>query len=199
MTVRQLVQGALPFVEDGLRLNQRCIVVAGPTSLEAWQEQLLGLGLRPDDNAAGAVSLWERETWQPPGTFGSLRMAKRVWETIETSLEHYDGLRVAIDMRWTRDADIAADLVCHMEATLDQLLPDELAVQFLCQYDRLRLPAATLHAALRTHPSIFLGERVVPNLYYEAPAILDHEPDLNACSSDPEFVGRLLSQFVPPL
>jgi hypothetical protein len=126
-------------------------------------------------------------------------MAKRVWETIETSLEHYDGLRVAIDMRWTRDADIAADLVCHMEATLDQLLPDELAVQFLCQYDRLRLPAATLHAALRTHPSIFLGERVVPNLYYEAPAILDHEPDLNACSSDPEFVGRLLSQLVPPL
>jgi hypothetical protein len=75
------------------------------------------------------------------------------------------------------------------------LLSPNLPVQMLCQYDRGRLPCATLHAGLRTHTVVLAPDaRMNPN--FEAPAILENEPDLNECSTDSEVVGRMLGDLI---
>ena len=184
---------AVPFIDEGLLHGERCIVVSDDT--ETWQRAYPGAAVTEDAAGAG-VSLWPSVSWQPPGKFNSLAMAKHVWSAIEDALASSSGVRFVVDMAWTQSSQVLSSAVCHWEATLDALITADTPVRVLCQYSRSSLPVATLHAGLRTHPFVHTGEHAVANPHYEAEAILENEPLLNECSSDPELVGRLLAPFL---
>jgi hypothetical protein len=185
---------AVPFLDQGLSRGERCIVFSD--EIEKWGGQgrsRTALETGQED----AVSVWSSEAWRPSGPLNSLQMARHVWQLIEEALREHPACRFVVDMRWTGSEAAAA--FCHLEATLDLLYTPDVPARVLCQFDHGRLPVAILHAALRTHPAVRAGERLVPNLYYEAPAILENEPHLNECSTDGKLVHGLLSQFVPAL
>ena len=68
-----------------------------------------------------------------------------------------------------------------------------LPARVICQYDIDRYEPAYIHAALRTHPVILYKGRRVRSPYYDAPAILEHEPRLNESSNDPEVLAGMLA------
>jgi hypothetical protein len=181
---------AKPFLQQGLALGERCIIFSDDR--DTWEAELSAL--LETGSAQAAISLRATEAYRPPGRLSSLQMTRHLWRFIEEALAHSPACRFLVDMGWTRTEDPAA--VCHLEATLDLLYSPDLPVRVLCQFDHAALPPAIVHAALRTHPSVRAGERFLPNLYYEAPAILENEPDLNECSSDAALVYGMLGQFV---
>jgi DcmR-like sensory protein len=190
-TVDEQMLVALTFVNEGVRLGERCVIVSDDA--DTWRHHFPQAG-QDEQDPGQTISLWALESWPAPGRFNSITMARRVWQMIEESLARYPGLRVLVDMNWTLEDGITSAAVCHWEATLDALIPKDKPVRILCQYS-LDLPVATLHAGLRTHPCVAVGGRLEDNPYYEAPAILDNEPHLSECSSDPDLIRGLLAHF----
>jgi hypothetical protein len=186
----------IAFISEGLDSQERCIYVTADPTTEWWRGELQSSGLDVvRETKKGSLRLWTKEQWRPQGKFNSLRMARRAWEIVEESLSKFRGLRLAVDMGWSLQPPLASDAVCHWEATLDYLLSPDLPVTVMCQYDMHRLPGDFLHAGLRTHPALVSGTRLVGNPHYAAPAILEHEPDLNGSTADPEAVKRMLAEL----
>ena len=199
-SAEQLTGALLPFVRDGIATRDRCILLIEGSQFGFWKAALERDGIDVHASIeAGNLSFRSNAKWLPPGEFNSIRMARQVWEAIERSTERHPGVRVLADLSWTIDAGISADRVCHWEATLDCLL-DGTSAQVVCMYDRGRMPADSVHAALRTHRNVLLGDREFGNNpNYEAPAILAHEPELNDCSRDPAIIERMLTSFRQPV
>ena len=193
-------QALLPFVREGIAQGERCILLIEGSRFGLWKAAIEEDGIDVHANIeAGNLSFRSNANWLPPGEFNSIRMARQVWEAIERSTERHPGVRVVADLSWTLAAGIPSDRVCHWEATLDCLLEGTPA-QVVCMYDRLQMPVDSIHAALRTHRTVLLGERLFDNNpNYEAPAILAHEPELNSCSEDPGIMHSMLTAFQQPV
>jgi hypothetical protein len=98
-------------------------------------------------------------------------------------------------MRLTVDAGTPDDQLCHWEATLDSLLGG-LACRALCLYDLGRVAPGAICAALRTHPIATHNGRSYENPHYEAPRILEHEPELNRMDADEALIEEMLAKLV---
>jgi hypothetical protein len=196
----QQTSALLPFVRDGIALGDRCILLIDGNQFGLWKSALEQDGIDVHASIeAGNLSFRSNSRWLPTGEFNSIRMARQVWEAIERSTERHPSVRVLADLSWTIAAGIPSDRVCHWEATLDCLLEGAPA-QVVCMYNRFYMPVDGLHAALRTHHSVVLGERRFDNNpYYEAPAILAHEPDLNDCACEPGIIESMLTAFQQPV
>jgi hypothetical protein len=193
----QQVQAMIPFIKDGIAQGDRSLMLIEGRQFGAWKQalELHGVDVHASIEA-GKLSFRANSKWLQPDEFNSIRMARRVWEAVERSLERHSTVRVIADLGWTLEAGVTSDQVCHWEATLDCLLSPDIPAKVICMYDRRRLPLESLHAALRTHPAVIAGESTSANPYYEAPAILEHEPFLNECSGDALTVGRMLGEFI---
>jgi PAS domain S-box-containing protein len=100
----------------------------------------------------------------------------------------FKGIRFAVEMTWTLGPDIEADRLEHWEATLNTLFSPGFPGRVICQYNRSRLDAAAMLAALHTHPRIILGDHVHPNLFYEAPLILDGKDTAGSTAAKVEWM-----------
>ncbi|MGH7929532.1 MAG: ATP-binding protein, partial [Candidatus Binatia bacterium] len=76
-------------------------------------------------------------------------------------------------MTWTLGPEISAGLLEHWEATLNKIFVPGSHGRIICQYNRSRLSAEVLFAALHTHPLAILDDHIYPNVFYAAPSILD--------------------------
>jgi hypothetical protein len=197
--LEQQTGSLVPFVKDGIAQSDRSLLLIEGNHFGSWKKALEANGV--DVHAgieAGNLSFRANSRWLQPEEFNSIRMARRVWESIERSLEHHSSVRVVADLTWTLEAGVSPDQVCHWEATLDCLLSPDIPAKVICMYDCCRLPSETLHAALRTHRGVLLEKATLGNAYYEAPAILASEPHMNECSSDVDQVRRMLNPFLLP-
>ena len=131
--------------------------------------------------------------WYQKTDFRSVTQARRLWEMIESKLDHFPAIRLAADMRWTREYLPTPEL-CHWEATAN-LIFEDVDVGAICQYGLDYHSPAEIHAALRTHPVVMYAGRARPNPFYEAPTILANEPFLNASYADAATVEAMLSTF----
>jgi hypothetical protein len=147
---------------------------------------------------SGCLSFRANTAWHTADDFNSIKLARGVWEGIERNVKRYRTVRFFMDRNWMIEAGLRSDQMCHWEATLDCLFSPDVPAQMLCMYDTSTMPWDGLHAALRTHQRILVGETSLKNPNWEAPAILEHEPDLNACSDDPDLVSALLRPFLLP-
>lgn len=164
-----------PFLLQGLARNEQCVYVVADQSRAQLEAELQ----RREIDVAQEISrnrliLWTREEWRQPGVLNSERKAIQVRQMIEVA-QHagFSGIRFAIEMGWTRDPDIGAAEIEHWEATISTLFPRDFPCRMICQYNRSRLPAAVILAALYTHPVVIVNGELCRNVFYQAPLILE--------------------------
>jgi len=183
------------FLQEGLSLGEYCLHLASEASLEGHYRVLEVPNV---DSVSGrqevAVDVLSAIHWFMDGGFSSVKQARRLWHLLESHLESFPGVRITSDMRWTHDK-VTPEELCHWEATANLLLDGNVDARVLCQYDlRYHSPPEIL-AALRTHPIIMYAGKVGPNPYYEAPAILAHEPHLNHSEAGPDKIAEMLGSL----
>jgi hypothetical protein len=186
----------LPFVRDGWLLGERCVCVADEPREDEWCLELQAYGIDVEaERNAGALVVGRSPDRGLPGEFDSVRMARTVWGFVRESLITYRGVRFAVDVPSSLGRELPAKQLCHWEATLD-VLHAGAPMRTICMYDRRKLSAPEIHGALRTHPLVLVNQRLRLNTYYEASAILEHEPYLNASNADAETVNRMIENLL---
>jgi hypothetical protein len=189
------LEAATRFLGNAIENGDDCAIVAPDSDREAWQAGLRRHGVQAPGN--GYVLLISSHEWVPGRGLNSILMSRRLWERAEQAQAANRELSVVFDMAWAVELDAPADKVCHWEATCDHLVSTDSNIDVLCLYNTQTLATAMLHAALRTHPVIDVRGELVQNPYFEAPAILQHEPNRNQCSDDPQVVRPMLQHFIP--
>lgn len=186
----------LPFLRDGLKVDEQVWCVADEQTDDDWYFELQAGGIDVDkERRNGSLVVCQGEHWRRPTPFSSIQNARETWELIENAMAGFAGVRFAVDMGWTLEPAIPHDLVCHWEATLNLVIEDEPRVRTLCLYNTRRHSARRIHSALRTHPFVIVGGIYRPNPFYEAMAILENEPHLNHSQADGGTVEGMLLQL----
>jgi hypothetical protein len=153
-------------------------------------------GLQFSEATGPSAVLLTGDEWIPANGMNSVLISRRLLEHLEQARRSQRSLSFVQDVTWCTEAGATADLICHWEATCDHIAEQDSALQALCLYDRSRLPADVLHAALRTHGGVQTEGKLLRNAEYKAPNILAHEPHLNFCSGDWDVVRPLLEPYL---
>jgi hypothetical protein len=186
----------LPFLRQGLAQTERCVCMPDELREDDCYLEMQAYG--PDvaeARSAGALLVGRSSSLKLGGESNSIAMARGILAFTEEALLSYSGVRFALEMPGSLGSGLAADELCHREATLDVLHAGE-PIRTICMYDLREVSTAVLHGALRTHPQVIVAQRLCLNPYYEAPAILEHEPDLNASHADAETVDRMIADLL---
>jgi len=186
----------LPFLRQGLKHGERCACVADEAREDEWCLELQSYGIDvAAARDAGSLRVGRSPDREPLGDFNSVRMAKTVWRFVQEALLSSNGVRFVVDTPCSLSRELSADQLCHWEATFD-VLHAGAPMRTICMYDRRKLSTAEIHGALRTHPVVLVNQRFCLNPYYEAPAILEHEPHLNVSHADAETVNRIIEDLI---
>jgi len=169
----------LPFIKEGLARQERCIYIADDQTTEEVVQALEAGGIDVEHELdRGALRLWTRREWRLPGKLHSQKKAQQVRGIIDATLgAGFKGIRFAVEMTWTLGPEVDFEELRHWEAMLNTIFVPGFPGRIICQYNRARLPPAVIQAALETHPTAILGSRVCPNLFYEAPLILEERSE----------------------
>jgi PAS domain S-box-containing protein len=164
----------IPYIREGLSRNEQCIYVADDQTVDELSRRLMENGIDLGrEIERGALKLWSRREWRQPGDLSSPGKTAQVGKFIQAAFKSgFAGARFAIEMTWALGPDISKERMEHWEATLNTIFTPDFPGQILCQYNRHRMDPQVVLAALHTHPLFLLGDEVYPNLFYEAPLIL---------------------------
>lgn len=164
----------VPFLQEGLARNDRCVYVADESSAEEVTQALAAGGV----DVAGAhqrgalILLTPREAYLRSGEFDPHAMIDFLHQAVEDALAAgFSGLRGVGEMTWALGTEAGRDRLIEYEALLNDFFPTSRA-SGLCLYHRPRFAPSVIHDILRTHPVAVLGDLVCPNLYYEPPMVL---------------------------
>jgi len=186
----------ISFLAEGLTAGESCLCVVPDQDAEEWSAALEARGIRDlTRSGGGQLQILKGTDWRLQRDANSIIQARRVWRMMERALWNFKGVRFAIDMNWTLDADVPVDRLSHWEATLNPLLSGGIEVRMICDYRLDALPEASVVAGLRTHPSVVLDGRQASNPYYEAPLILEDEPQRNLPGSSVPPLEEMLSRI----
>lgn len=165
----------VPFIKQGLEGGEQCIYIADDQTTDEVALSLEGSGIDVrDELKRGALLLWTREEWRQPGELDSDKKAAQVRQFIDAAFAAgFAGIRFAVEMTWTLGPAISAERLKHWEATINKIFVPGFPGRIICQYSRHRLSPAVVETSLNTHPLAIIGQTVYPNLFYEAPLILD--------------------------
>jgi len=157
----------LPLFEAGLARGERCVYVGEPRTLDAVGEALgRRLGVRPAADT-GALLL------VPDGNREGEEEALRLVDALERAAEAagFRAARVAVEMSGVLGVKPEPRQLVRWEAGLHHHLAPGTGLIAVCHYDRRRFPASVLEAALRSHPTVVLGDRMYANVYYDPPEL----------------------------
>ncbi|UPV73444.1 MEDS domain-containing protein [Halorussus limi] len=161
---------AVPFVEQGLDRNERCLYIADENSETEVLDAMRNADVNVDDALeSGALTLHtKQDTYCRGGSFDPENMLAFLEAAIEEATEEYEALRIAGEMTWIFGDDPQIEDLVEYEGRLNHLLPDEDSIA-LCQYNRNRFPAEVLRDIVRTHPHLVYDNTVSHNAYYTPP------------------------------
>lgn len=183
----------VPYIRAGLAKNEQCVYVADDQTSAELSRRLLENGIdTAAEIARGSLKLWSRHEWRQPGELSSADKLAQVGEFVQQAFAAgFAGVRFAIEMTWTLEPDISADRMEHWEATLNTLFTPAFPGQIVCQYNRYRIDPQILLAALHTHPLLVIGDAVYPNLFYQAPLILNSDGGYGAAGKIEWMITQL--------
>jgi excisionase family DNA binding protein len=141
----------IPFLAEGLRARQPCILAADGGVLESYFQSLRGLGIDVDEavrtgkfviavggpgsTVEGAIDFWERHFW--PALAGG--------QTV---------IRIVGEMACERKAFASDAEMMRYEAAYN-LLAARFPTVTLCQFDVREFDGETIFQAIRAHPDLF--------------------------------------------
>jgi PAS domain S-box-containing protein len=172
----------IPFIREGLAKNEQFVYIADDQTCAQLIEYLRATGIDADAEIRfGKLILWTRNEWRPSGEFTTEKMVDRVRAMVMAAVKAgLKGIRFAVEMTWALGPDIEAHKLAHWEATVNTLLTPAFPGRVICQFNRSRISPEVLMAALHTHPLVIVDGEVYPNVFCEAPLILNgkgHAPD----------------------
>src|SRR5919106_5520995 len=140
----------IPFIEDGLSKGEQFIYIADDQTVDELANRLERSGVDVGkESDRGALKLWTRREWRQPGELSSAKKLQQVSQFIDDAFRAgFKGIRFAVEMTWILGPDISADRLEHWEATLNTLFVPEFPGRIVCQYNRSRLDADVMMAAL---------------------------------------------------
>jgi hypothetical protein len=165
----------IPFIQEGLSKDEQCIYIADDQTVDELGDRLKYDGINVgQETERGRLKLWTRREWRQSGELDSDKKSLQIRDFVKgASRTGFKGIRFAVEMTWTLGPDISAGQLEHWEATINTLFAPNFPGRIVCQYNRSRLSPEVILAALHTHPTVILGEHVCPNLFYQAPLILE--------------------------
>ncbi len=172
--VEQMV-ALIPLIHQGLKANEQFLYIADDQTEEKLARQLDASGIDvAKETAAGRLKFLTRAEWRRPGQLDSRAKAFQVGRFIEQArAAGFGGIRFAVEMTWTLGPDIDPQHLEHWEATINTLFSPAFPTRIICLYNRSRLSSEAILAALRTHPIAILGAQICPNIFYQAPLLLN--------------------------
>ena len=195
-TFAELKGVTLPFLAGGLWTGEACIYVTHDQTVDDWYIELQAYGVdvqrHLDD---GSLLIQPASEWRQTGEFRPIKKAREFWALIDSMLSRHSGVRLAGNFAWALEPAISVAQLCHWESTASLLYEGE-AIRAICQYDLTLHSAAALHAALRTHPLVILGNQIFPNAMYEVPKILENEPELFHSDFERDSLDAILAELV---
>ena len=162
----RFLDGALPFLVDGLETGDRVIVVCG-----IGQEMLLRDALGPAD---AGVEFRDPQTWYAHPA----RTLSDCLSVADDTASRGRRLRVLAEPAWTSRNPLEIAEWQRIEAVLNVAFR-ETGASLMCPYST-SLPAGIVAAARKTHPETVRGGRVVPN-----PGFVDPWSYCAQCDSEP--------------
>jgi len=163
---------AIEYVRGGLSRGERCLYVCGEHSLDEFRDGLRAAGIDVEtEEASGALLLLtKQDAHLKGGSFDPDKMITMLHRAVGEALDAgFAGLCAAGDMSWLLDEAEGSERIAEYEARLNAFYPSSHALG-LCQYNRNKLPAATLDHSLATHPHVRLdGNILLVNPFYEEP------------------------------
>lgn len=141
---------SVPFLADGLRQGEHCLLVAAEDAAEPILGELRKV--RPElDREIGERRLI-RSDGEPSGEvlYGFL-------ESTFLAITHGGGRRIRLvgDMAASLGKGMSLDDMMAFEARYDQFLADSFPVVSLCQYDARQFPGVGIIGALKCHRDTF--------------------------------------------
>lgn len=166
----ELFASAVPFMRQGIERGERCMYIADDNSrgevLSAMREGDVDV-----DSAleSGALTIHtKQDTYLRNGSFDPDEMISFLSDSIDDSLEEYEGFRVAGEMTWIFDDEPNIQDLMEYEGKLNTLFPGTESIA-LCQYNRNQFPAEIIRDVIRTHPHLIYDNTVCHNFYYTPP------------------------------
>lgn len=161
----------VPFFQDGLARNERCLFIADDANAHQTTQMLAraGVDAKREIERGALRILTTREAYLPAGRFEPLAMLEKLErETDDALAAGFSGLRGSGDMAWVLGPHAGTDQLIMYEAVLNDVASRR---QFLgvCRYDLRLFPPSLLQDVLRVHPSVVIGSLVCPSAYYEPP------------------------------
>lgn len=160
-----------PYIEAGLRRNERCVFISRPAVGEQLCEWLDAQGVDAD-----AAQSRDRLILHP-GEATEEDM-KRLADRVDTTTREDDEalVRWAGDGEWALEQEISVCEMLRWEALYDKHATDW-SLLALCQFNLAAFESDVIMDALRTHPYCVMGEVVVPNPFHESPEVVREELD----------------------
>ena len=142
-----------PFLQIGLRVNERCVCVLPAAEMSDFQRTLQTAGV--DVEAAvkrdALRLLTPEESYLRGGAFDPSRMANSLRSAIRDAIAHgFSGFRIAGDMGWAAEEPSAQDQLERYEELVSNVFPGQLA-RGLCMYDRRCFGADAIERLMRSH------------------------------------------------
>ncbi len=156
------------FVATGIRAEQRCVWVSPEDSAASLREALGDMGGDlPTLEASGQlVIISQIEFYLEGGVFDpdrTLRLLRTLLD--DNRREGYSAMRFANDVSWLSEGRIDLESWESFENTMTQEIPS-FPVTVVCQYDRRQVSGDIVVMALRTHPTVILGDTFRRNPFY---------------------------------
>lgn len=158
-----------PYIAEGIRQGDKCIVISSPDVAKQLQEWLTSRGL---DAHAACKS---RQLFFYPGQPTSVAMQAFAEKVVDdASTNKYKIIRWAGDGGWALAGQITVREMLRWEALYDKISVNWPSIA-LCQFDLTQFGGDAVMDALRSHPLCIMGQLLVPNPFHVSPEALLQE------------------------
>lgn len=183
---------ALAFVREGLENGEACMLIVGRQPVSDWHRKLQACGIDSlGKHVGGALTITDGASYRQPDRFNSMTKARELMRFISDHTDGFNGIRIIGDVAWEYEPPLPVDQLCHWEATVNVALAAQ-NVRTVCQYDLSSDSPQLVHAALRTHPYVYVDGALHSNPFNDAARILQYEPHLNQTTGDAGSVEQML-------
>src|SRR5689334_8655263 len=112
-TWAELRDVTIPFVYEGLRNNQHCLVIASADSFDTWRAEMnaSGIDVAPEESS-GRLRFASGEAWREPSS-SSMLMVRHTLGLLEPLLKEFSGVRIIGDAEWDVHPAVPPASVCH--------------------------------------------------------------------------------------
>jgi PAS domain S-box-containing protein len=164
----------VPFVRRCLARKEMCFYAIGERAPEDVAAELTQAGIDVEQaREEGALTLLRNREFMPLEKFDSSAFIALLKARAQQALNAgFYGSGFAVEMLWALELDVEHDALIEAEERLNtEFFPNTRAIAF-CIYDRQRLSAEYLRAALRSHPLVIVDDKLITDPFYEPPELI---------------------------